>query len=202
MSFLAALQVYAGIADEGNLTEKNNSLKNEFYQQRFSHLFIPSAISFIFIILLLNFLFFNIYYNDVQKLEETSSINQSAKQKLQALTLEVNKKEKLVQNVINNSSSNSSYFVNTIIQKLPSTILLKKLEYQPLQRNIKEDDIIQLLKKQIEIEGNSNNKNNFSDWVNELEKIEWVNKVSITNYSDESTSSTSNFSLKIFMNDK
>lgn len=202
LSFLAALQVYAGIADEGNLTEKNNSLKNEFYQQRFSHLFIPSAISFIFIILLLNFLFFNIYYNDVQKLEETSSINQSAKQKLQALTLEVNKKEKLVQNVINNSSSNSSYFVNTIIQKLPSTIILKKLEYQPLQRNIKEDDIIQLLKKQIEIEGNSNNKNNFSDWVNELEKIEWVNKVSITNYSDESTSSTSNFSLKIFMNDK
>ena len=202
LSFLAALQVYAGFADEGNLTEKNNSLKNEFYQQRFSRLFIPSALTSILIILLVNFFFFNSYHNDVQKLKETSSINQSAKGKLKVLDSEIEKKEKLVQNILNNSSSKSSYYVNAIIQKLPATIILERLDYQPLERNIKEEEAIKLLKNQLEIEGSSNNKSDFSSWVNQLEKIEWINKVNIANYSDENTSSTSSFSLKILMDDE
>lgn len=183
-----------------NFDTVKTDLKQNFRQSRYVAQFSKIGLALILGILLVNFFVFNHYYNEVSTLQQTSQVNQAAKQTLLKLDGEVNKSQKMVEDMLKSSISKSSFYVNTIVQSLPKSVLLSELDYQPLAKNIKKDKAVELKPNTIIISGESNDSEAFSKWLVELETMDWISSVEILNYED-ATLKVSNFSLKINMND-
>ncbi|MFL1012606.1 hypothetical protein [Flavisericum labens] len=175
-------------------------LKQHFNQSRYVAQFSKIGLVLILGILLVNFFVFNHYYNAVSTLQQTSQVNQATKQTLLKLDEEVNKSQKMVEDMLKSSISKSSFYINAIMLSLPKSVLLSELDYQPLAKNIKKDKPVELKPNTIIIAGESNDSEAFSKWLVELETMDWVGSVEILNYGDASQQ-ISNFSLTINMND-
>ncbi|PQV47443.1 hypothetical protein CLV33_107232 [Jejuia pallidilutea] len=174
----------------------NESLKNEYSQSRFFQQFIKAGLVFTLSVLLINFFVFNHYFNHVNTLQQTSQVNQNSKAQLLTLNETVNKSQKMVDDMLKSSVSNSSFFINVIVGSLPESVSLSELNYQPISKRIKEGQSILQDTNVILLSGSSNSSEVFSKWITRVEAIGWVNNVEILNYEDTSKS-ISNFSLKL-----
>lgn len=185
LSFLASISLLLKFEPlHSNLIESNKNLQKAYLQERFFKLFSNFAIAFLLISLLINFIFFNSNYTAVQELQETSKINSNTKNSINALNAEVEKKQLIVENILNSSSSTSSLFLNEIIHSLPPTVILKEFNYQPLEKRIRKEKPIEFTNNSITISGTTSEREGFSYWVYELEKMNWISKVSILSYGD------------------
>ncbi|EDP71919.1 hypothetical protein FBALC1_12497 [Flavobacteriales bacterium ALC-1] len=201
LSFAAALNLVVKTnVIQSSFSNTKEELNTTFKQKLFASQFLKMGLSTLFVILLINFLFFNHYYNEVNTLKETAQILEASKVKMVSLNEKVQKTEKMVDDVLKSSDSKSSLYVDVIINNLPKSILLKELNYQPLLKKIKEDKAIENFKNQILISGQSNNSIEFSQWVSQLENFKWIQSVNILSFEDTSKSSSS-FTIKLNMQD-
>lgn len=182
-----------------NFGAETQQLVNDFKSIMFFKQLLKFGLILIFSLLLINFLIFNYYFNEVNILEQTAQINKEAKSQVLELNAKVLKAQKKVEDMLQNSTSKSSYFINDLLQNLPTTIQLIELNYQPLKKRIKAEEIISIELNIILISGESIDSEEFSKWTNVLERKKWIHKVEVVNYSDI-TNSLSNFSIKILMN--
>ncbi len=197
LGFSGALSQIIGNYDSStNYRDNTNSLLNTYKQLRFFNLFLRFGLVFILSVLLVNFLFFNFYYNQVQILNDTSQINQTTKSSIIKLDESVNKVKKTAHDLLNSRASKSSFYIDAIINSLPNSILLSEINYQPLKKTIKPDKPIENNKSTIMVSGESNDSSRYSEWITRLENIGWVKSVTVETYNDSKTSS-SNFSIKI-----
>lgn len=197
LSLSGALQAVLRINNrETNFETRKHSLLKTYGESRFFNQFLKFAGIFILILLSINFLFFNHYYNEVNVLKQSTQVNQNTRQKIISLSESVGKKQKMVDDILKSNASKSSFYANDIITSIPSSVLLTSLSYQPLNRRIKADKKIELRHNTIVIVGDSNDKVALSDWVDLLESKNWIKVAEITNYGDVSKSK-STFSLKI-----
>ncbi len=179
-----------------NFQEKRNELITVFKQIRFFNQFLKVGSVFILGVLLVNFLFFNFYFNNVKALNETSQLNQTTKSKIIKLNETVGKAQKMTDDMLKSSASKSSFYINAIVKSLPESILLSEINYQPLEKNIKRGKTIVLNQNTIIVSGASNNSTSYSKWITLLEAMTWINNVEVDSYSDSKTSS-SLFSVEI-----
>ncbi len=197
LSLSGALQSALGNNNsETNFEARKQSLLKTYEASRFFNQFLKFAGIFILMLLSMNFLFFNHYYNEVNVLKQTSQVNQNTRQKIISLSESVGKKQKMVDDILKSNASKSSFYINAIITSTPSSVLLTSLSYQPLERRIKIDKKIELRHNTIVIVGDSNDKTAFFEWINSLESKDWVKNAKITDYGDVSKSK-STFGLKI-----
>lgn len=187
---------------ENNFNNLKDTIKEDYLQSRYYTQFLKFGLLFILVILIVNFLAFNHYFNEVNSLQQTSEMNETSRQKIIKLNGSVNKTQKMVEDMLKGSSSKSSFYVNAIIQGLPNSILLSDLNYQPIVKRIKTGQPIETENNMILISGESSSSEQFSKWVANLEGIIWIEKVEITNYEDVAKH-LSKFSLKLNVtNDK
>ncbi len=202
LSFLASISLLLNFEPlYTNLVESNKKLQKAYLQERFFKLFSNFAIAFLLISLLINFIFFNSNYTAVQELQETSKINSDTKNSINVLNAEVEKKQLIVENIMNSSSSASSFFLNEVIHSLPPTVLLTEFDYQPLEKRIRKEKPVEFTNNSITISGTTTEREGFSYWIYELEKMDWIKKVSILNYGDIEDSTEFMIKLEIVDND-
>ena len=147
LSFSGALQpILKNISTNTNFSIEKRRLEDSYKQTRFFNLFIKFGGLFVLGLLLINFFFFNHYFDSVNELEQVSEINQVTKNQIIILNETVSKKQKMVDDLLKSNGSKSSFYSHTIIQSLPKTILLSDYHYQPLLRRIKEDTLLKSLK--------------------------------------------------------
>jgi len=197
LSFLAAIEsvLNSNISQTNSSVTKQN-LIDDYKQTRFFNQFLKFGGIFILGLLLINFLFFNHYFNRVNELGQISELNQSTKAKIIKLDAAVSKKKKMVDDILKSNASKSSFYSDRIITALPKSILLSELQYQPLLKRISKEKPIELNEDTIHISGTSNDSEVFSNWISQLEKLEWIEKVEIVDYGTESNSN-SEFKIKI-----
>ena len=183
-----------------NYKNKTRTLSNTYRQIRFFSQFLKIGLVFILGILLVNFLFFNFYFEKTKALNEASQINQAAKETVIKLNETVSKLQKMTDDMLKSSASKSSFYINTIVNSLPESILLSEINYQPLEKRIKKDKTIMLQKNTIIVSGNSNDSQRYSEWISVLENVNWVANIDVIDYSDLKMT-TSHFSIKINMTD-
>jgi Tfp pilus assembly protein PilN len=185
-----------------NISDLVCSLELNYKQSRFYNVFLKLGLAMILVILLINFFAFNNYFNDVKLLQQSSQINKVTKEKILKLNTNVNHSQKMVEDMLKSNSSKSSYYINTIIQGLPASILLSEINYQPILKRIKPGQQINIEKNYIVISGESNNSEAFSKWLSALEQINWIYRVDILSYQDYSKFN-SKFNIKLqVINDK
>ncbi|NRB61394.1 MAG: hypothetical protein HRU50_15850, partial [Winogradskyella sp.] len=118
LSFSGALQLLLNTNSiQTNLSDQRDTLKDSYHQTRFFNLFLRTSGLFILGLLLVNFFFFNHYFNEVSELRQLSQVNQSTKTHILSLDKVVSKKQKLVEDLLKNNGSKSSFYVNEIVHR-------------------------------------------------------------------------------------
>jgi len=201
LSFSGSLKtVLKNSLTKTNFAPIKDNLLDIYKQTRFFNQFLKFSGVFLLGLLLVNFFFFNHYFNKVNELKQIAEINQSTKTQILKLDEVVSKKQKMVDDLLKSDSSKSSYYSNEIIHSLPNSILLKSFDYQPLLKRIKENKDIELKENTIAIGGSSNNSEEFSNWISELGRKGWIFKINILNYGSTS-SKVSDFKIQIILED-
>lgn len=193
---LAALFNYqtGNLYTTSNCNDKNLILKKEHLQNVFFRKGLATVVLLLLIMLLINFMFFSHYYAELQQMTGRHEIEITQKQAYDEKYIEVLEKEKIVENILNNSNSQTTLYLNRLILTMPGSVILNQLHYQPLQKQIKEKEPISLKKNTIRLGGESTNEKEFSQWIEELEEIPWIEEVKVRDYG-YSSPGTSEFLL-------
>lgn len=136
----------------------------------------------LFMLLLVNFLAFDYYNRKVENLTLEKQVSNVNAEKLIVLTKEIERKRRLVEDMINSKSSKTSFYFDHIGASLFPTIKLIRLDFQPLLKKIENKKPMDLKTNSMVVEGESMDVDDFSNWLNKLEEMEWVNSVEIIEY--------------------
>ena len=144
-------------------------------------------------------MYFSHYYRNQQVLEEESLIIRNQQNLILLKKEEIESKERLVENILNNENSKSSFYINRIISNKPTTVLFNEIEYQPLEKAIRADKKIDYTSNEIIIKGLSSSKPDFTTWLENLENEFWLESILVINYAF-STQNNSTFELRLILN--
>ena len=186
---LAGLFDYLG--DSGLATNSEDETKKRyqiFRQKTFFKKGLIAGAVLLLLCLLLNALLFNNYYSKLQKLEQQAQVVLIQKESYLEQQKEIKRKEQIVQNILLSGNSKSSFFLNRIISSKPKTIQFSLFEYQPLQKSVRPEKPILYLNNLIKVEGSSNNKAVFNQWIQTIEKYDWIDSVETYQYSENNNS--------------
>lgn len=199
LSFAAALQnIVFTTTPDTNSEDLRKTLLKDFKNTRFFNQFLKISLISLLAILLVNFYVFNLYFEDVKTLEDTSQLNQIAKKDIKTRRENVEKSQRLAEDILKNNSSKSAFYINSITHSIPNTILLVNINYQPLHGRVKKNKPITVESNVITISGTSNSSDQFSKWITTLETKPWIHRVEVFDYSD-ATAKRSDFSLKLYI---
>jgi Tfp pilus assembly protein PilN len=185
-----------GTANTGSIISYSDELYDIYNQKVFFSKGLKIMVGILLGILLLNFLFFTHYYKLAQETSETLLVNKSSIEDVSKIKQRIIVKEEKVKNIVGKTTSQSSLIINEIANKVPSSILLTELTFNPLEKKIKAEEPILTTEKTIAISGTTIANEAFTHWVEDIEKLNWVDKVLITHFGKNEANETE-FSIKL-----
>lgn len=180
----------------GTIIELNERLNSDFRQGSFFSATIKYGLIAILLVLLANFFAFSHYFGKANSLRETVSLNKAGIDNIARLKNRINEKQKKLSDYNAETHSRSSYILNEIVKGIPSSLLLTSIDYQPLQKKIKEEEIIMLSEKLILVSGHTVSGEAFTAWIEAIGKFEWIEKVIIVSFGKDQENKTA-FEIKI-----
>ncbi len=165
-----------------NYEEEEIILQKKYKSVQFYKNGLLYGIGGMFFLLLMNFLIFNSAYKKEQLLKEEIQLYSSQKENLQKRKETVKRKEEIVESILKTGFSKSSWYINEIVKSMPTSVILKKYNYQPIERAIRSNKEIQLERETIRIEGESLDKSAFTTWLRTLEILEFIDQITIVHY--------------------
>ncbi|MEO9511824.1 MAG: hypothetical protein ABJN84_03960 [Flavobacteriaceae bacterium] len=197
LAFSGILNFLTGApAIASNFAEIITQLQNQYSNTRIFRILARSSLTFILIVLLSNFIFFNFYFEQVQLSKENLAFENESKKNLTTVRDRVSEKEKKVDAVLSFSNSRASFYLDKLGVSVPKSILLTELLYQPLTKPMRESKPIQLDENTILVMGTCISSEDFSSWITHLETMEWITSVETMDY-DYKNKNISNFKIKI-----
>ncbi|SHI86003.1 hypothetical protein [Aquimarina spongiae] len=184
----------------GNIEEKNAHLQKQYQEVSFFKKALQYGVGFLLITLLINFFVFNSKYKKWQGLQEEIQVYTNQNESIKKQQSVVLTKEAIVNSILTTGFSKSSFYMDQIVQSLPTSVLLKSFTYQPISKTIRADKPISIKEHTVSVTGTSIDKANFTVWLNTIEHLDFVNTVTIINYGT-STNNTSSFEITIDLAD-
>lgn len=183
-------------ANAGSIISYSENLYYEYTQKAFFVKGLKVMVGVLLAILLLNFIFFTHYYKLAQETSETLLVNKSSIEDVTKLRQRIIVKEEKVKTIVGKTISQSSLIINEIANKVPSSILLTEMTFNPLEKKVKVDEPVITQDKTITISGTTIANDAFTNWVEEIEKLSWVDKVLITHFGKNEENETA-FSIRL-----
>lgn len=180
----------------GSIVSYSEELYDSYNQKMFFSKGLKVMVVVVFAILVVNFLFFSHYYKLAQETSETLLVNKSSIEDVNQLKKRIIVKEEKVKSILGKTTSQSSLMLNEIARKIPSSIVLTELAFNPLEKKVKLEEPIFVREKTITISGTTIANEAFTLWVEEIEKLNWVDKVLITHFGKNEANETA-FSIKL-----
>lgn len=183
-------------SNTGSVVSYSEELYDVYNQKVFFSKGLKVMVAVVFIILVLNFLFFSHYYKLAQETSEILLVNKSSVEDVNQLKKRIIVKEEKVKSILGKTTSQSSLMINEIARKVPSSIVLTELAFNPLEKKVKLEEPILVQERTITISGTTIANEAFTRWVEEIEKLNWVDKVLITHFGKNEANETA-FSIKL-----
>ncbi|MFY7669769.1 hypothetical protein ACOSP6_01640 [Tenacibaculum sp. MEBiC06402] len=149
----------------------------QFKEKKTFNLGYKLVLGVIFLMVLVNFLFFSSYNKEVAKLQEQLEIKTGAKLRLKEISVSLEKKRKLLSELQNSSLFSVSKYADQIVEEIPNSVVLSEINYQPIEGTIRKEKEVKFKVKEIEIKGVLNNYNEFTSWIDKIEQKKWVNQL-------------------------
>ena len=185
-----------GTVNTGSIITYSGELYDDYNQKTFFVKCLKIAVGALLVVLVLNFIFFTHYYKLAQETSETLLVNKSSIEDVNKIKQRIVVKEEKVKNLVGKTTSQSSLIINEIANKVPASILLTELTFNPLVKKIKPEEPIITQEKTITISGTTIANEAFTNWIESIEKLNWVDKVLITHFGKNDTNETV-FSIKL-----
>tara|TARA_R110002072_G_scaffold7503_2_gene40910 strand:- start:700636 stop:701841 length:1206 start_codon:yes stop_codon:yes gene_type:complete len=196
---LSGLFLYFKKGDSQGLNLLNKSLYKKHSELTLFSKGSKIGVIVLFIFLLINFILFSHYRGEYNKLSEVVKINALQKEKMTSQIINLEGKERLVNDILRVSSSKGSYYINKLTSSSPKSILFEEISYQPILKTIRSDKKIEIDKKAIKIVAECTSKDDYSKWVEKIEYWNWIQEVTVINY-NYLNSGRDKFELKIIIN--
>lgn len=180
----------------GSVLLYSDDLYDSYNQKTFFAKGVKLVIGVLLVVLLLNFIFFSHYYKLAQETAETVLVNKSSIEDVNKIKQRIVIKEEKVKNIVGKTASQSSLIINEIANKVPSSILLTAMTFNPLEKKVKDEEPILTQEKTITISGTTIANDAFTNWIEKIEKLKWVDKVLITHFGKNDSNETV-FSIKL-----
>lgn len=202
LSFSGILKHFIGLDDSfSNFIDRTSDFKKEFRNKRYFTILLKSSLALILGALLINFLFFSYYLDQVETLQENLAVNNVNKNQLVKLKEDVREKEERIEAILSTSNSRATLVIDKIVQEIPLSIILSELEYQPLIKPLRDGKEVEVRQNTIILSGQARESKEYYTWVESLEKLPWIGHIETTDY-DYENKNTSNFSLEIEIDEK
>lgn len=182
----------------GNMVLHNQTLQYNFIQNSFFKKGIQVALAILLVLLLVNFFVFNHYYSKTLEINELSSLNTTSLETVTTIKKRIAEKEKLANSLFNATGYSYSTKINTITKNIPNSILLTQLTLNPLDKNIKEGEKINVKQNTITISGTTKDNNEFTKWIENMENLEFIDSVVINQFGKNDLLETT-FTLKLML---
>lgn len=183
----------------GSIDKLNDLLRYTVYQHFFLKKYLKSFLFSLLILLVINFLFFNHYFNkfNMSNIENTTKIeSQDKREKL---------KESIIikQNIVNEiSKANSlkvSLILNQIGETVPNTIIFNDLQFQPLLKKGTVEKLPEYSDDIIFIAGISSNNSAFTNWIEQISSLKNIKNVTIVRYEQKDNDTA--FEINVYINE-
>ncbi|MEM8927832.1 MAG: PilN domain-containing protein [Bacteroidota bacterium] len=179
-----------------NFSTRNESLFNDFKNQKWFAFGVKFGLGFFLVLLLTNFLVFTHYHKRNQELEVRILNNQNQGGSLKALEKRISDKEGRLERIINSKNSKTSYYLDELGKSVPNSVYLNDIQYQPLTMPVRNHKVIDFTENSLHISGVTHEKIQFTVWSDHLAAQKWVSQVELIDYGYLSKSSA-NFTLKV-----
>ncbi|MDC8005228.1 hypothetical protein POV27_14295 [Aureisphaera galaxeae] len=182
--YLLSTSSLLGYLDAGEKSneERNAALAKAYTEKNFFRKGLVAAVVLVLVSLLINFFFFTEYRKKFQNLSEQVEVASEQRKTLQTRTEAVEKKEYVVENILNSGHSKSSFYLNRVVSQRPESILFSNIQFQPLLKNVRPDKQILYDSDVLLLTGDSYDKEEFSSWIQGLEALSWVSNVTVLQY--------------------
>lgn len=191
---VATLKPHTGFSQ--NLQSLYSQSYKQFQQEHLTKSILKFGLSVIFVVLLVNFLVFNSYFNKYNQLAEKKIIYNNTINQIESLQKKITQSEKLVSKLAIVNQPKNAFYLNRIIEITPNDLLLHSLIYQPISKKIKDEKEIELTTNVINLQGITKNHVSFLNWVDKIDAFSWVEKCEVKNYQFKENQS-SEFTLQI-----
>lgn len=199
LPFSGVLKLILPNTTTGSINDLNLRLTEDFKQRSFFERGIKVSLMFILSLLVINFFLFTYYFDKAGEMNEKVSLNQTGIENIKKIKKRIKDKEQTLKNFSNTSASKSSLLLNELIQILPSSILLSEVIYHPLEKKIKEDEVILSEDNYVIITGSTLSNEAFTSWIEKAEKLKRVKDIMIISFGKDAENKTV-FSIKISIN--
>lgn len=197
LSFCGILRlINQNTQNTGSIIDCSNKLYENHIQQSFFAVGLKVMLSTLFLLLFFNFIAFSHYYSLASETSENILLHNSLDSRIASIKQRVNRKEQKVKNGLSDNFSESTIIINEIARRIPSTILLSELVYQPLEKKIKDDETIIINDKTILISGKIVENMAFTKWIESVELLKQIDNVVITHFGKNDMNETE-FSVKL-----
>ncbi|CAD0005758.1 PilN domain-containing protein [Flavobacterium salmonis] len=197
LAFSGILRLFMNATvNTGSLITYSDDLYDGYNQKTFFAKGLKMAIGVLLVILVVNFIFFTHYYKLAQETAETLLVNKSSIEDVNKIKQRIIVKEEKVKNIVGKTASQSSLIINEIANRVPSSILLTEMTFNPLEKKIKFEEPILTQENTITISGAAIANDAFTNWIENIEKLNWVDKVLITHFGKNDSNETV-FSIKL-----
>lgn len=196
LGFSGIIRMLAGTSNTGNSINYSIELYDNYKQGTFFSKGLKMMIGFILVVLVVNFFFFTHYYKLSHETSESLVVHKSSIESIAKIKQNILLKEEKLNKVLENTSLQSSFFIDEITSSIPQSILLTELIYHPLQKKIKVEEPILVEEKIITLAGTTIDNASFTLWIEGMEKLKWVDQVVITHFGKNEANVTE-FSIKL-----
>ena len=181
------------------LLKDENIISDEVDYRYFNYFKIAGTaiLSIIFLILLINYMYFNKYQENLNGLSVETNRNMQNINKIEELNNAISLAEKIINNTGISSQTKFSFYCDRIAMLLPYNIILDELWAQPLQGKIKTDKEIIYNRNKISVSGYTTKSTLLNQFMQNLEEEKWIDDVSIIDYSFDNTNNRALFKIEI-----
>lgn len=197
LSFSGILKAVMGDAStSGSILEFNKQLRDSYNQKTFFARGMKIFVGTILTLLLVNFFVFNHFYKVATETSQNLASNKSSIETIRKVRERILGKEQKLKNTVEFTASKSAFVVNEIASRIPSSIVLSELAYNPLQKKVKEDEPVSVEDHTILVSGTTMDNDDFTSWVDALERLKFIAKVVILHFGKNEANETV-FAIKI-----
>ncbi len=184
-------------SDEIDFVTENTA---EQYQKNIFNFSLKAILSFVFVLLLINFLFFNQLYKKNTRLKVAVTTNIQGADRLKQLKDDVSKKELFLKQAGWFEASKTSFYADRIIALMPQELKLRELSVYPpdKEKNKIAQNEINFQNKRIFIKGITQKSSIVNLWIDSLKTLEWANEVKIENYYLDNQNGFGIFEVSVF----
>ena len=198
---IAGFSNYFTSNEHSNLTNSERERSNFSRDKTIFKIILSSGISAILIALLINFLFFSSYYNELEQLRQDYQTELIRKSQIEKNKIALRKSRLIASSILGSKDSKVSFYLNRITSSAPKSVLFENYHFQPLIKTLKQGKELEIEDKVLIIQGRTKDKAGFSDWLKQLQAFSWISDLNIEDFRNTS-GPNSFFKVKLKIEDE